>query len=302
MSSSISSYSSSVSSSPEYQSCEDNQGYQSSISTLDRAEVGREENKKLYGPRSNVQVQTDVTGGKQSDVDLNISEVSSDSGTASDESVDSREEKEECGTDSQLHYAQEITVGRDCYGLEPLKSLRVDQQLEYVGIIQYPVMFESVVVSEVEVLSREVFPFRAREVETIELRPGVKSPYARNGRLLSWPVNRDAPWWLGNASSPFRKLRQIPSLSLFAEWACTRTDIAVLRTTHKSQKVTMLRVRFWTRRAAGTSLVQARVVKGAVKLPRRGSRRSNWTHAKTCVTYTVSIKRLKATIPLAENT
>ncbi len=50
----------SIASSSEYVSCDDIP----EISSLDRAEVGREENKRLYGPRANVQVQTDMTGGR----------------------------------------------------------------------------------------------------------------------------------------------------------------------------------------------------------------------------------------------
>ncbi len=72
--SSISSYNSeSDDESSVYLSCDDT----SSISTLDRAEVGRVENTKLYGPRSHVQMQTEVivgeTGGK-----LHMSVASSD--------------------------------------------------------------------------------------------------------------------------------------------------------------------------------------------------------------------------------
>ncbi len=90
-----------------------------------------------------------------------------------------------------MQYAQEIQVGADCYGLVPLKDLKV-QRIEYVGIIQYPVLYSSVTVSEVEVLGpRDIFTFRAKKVETV-IR-GVKSPYCENGRLASWPVSSTVP-------------------------------------------------------------------------------------------------------------
>ena len=212
---------SSVSSDSEYLSCDE----VSSISTLDRAEVGRIENSRLYGPRASVGNQTEVLGESAPG---NVSAVSSDSGTVSDESVDSWDGRDDnvledesfvLGT-SQLQYAQENIVMTD--GWNRLNYMdEIQQEEERADRLEWPCMAycDAVEVLGPDRCEASVVPLwrRPRQVRTINLVPGQASPYGSNGRLTSWPVNKEGPWWVGNPSSPFRKLRQIPSLSLLAE-------------------------------------------------------------------------------------
>ncbi len=91
---------SSVSSVSVYLSCEEG----NSISTLDRAEVGREENKRLYGPRSNVGIQTSGEHNYSKVVGLMTREemgnISSDSGRASEGSINDNDFEDMFKSDS----------------------------------------------------------------------------------------------------------------------------------------------------------------------------------------------------------